>query len=70
MLEAEGYREQLKEITEFFTDEKGESKRLLSAVDVARYLGIHRTRAAKLYNISRTSNPGITTVELARRLTK
>lgn len=65
MLESPGYREQLKEINEYFT-KNGETKRMLTAKDVERYLGIHRTTAARRFNITKD---GITTVELARRLT-
>lgn len=66
MVEAEGYREQLKDITEFFTTDIG-VKRILSATDVGRYLNINYKTAQTRYGITKS---GITIIELARKLTR
>lgn len=60
--ELEEYRDNYAALLEFFGD-----KRLLTACDVARYIGRDRRTAAKLYNIS---SEGITIPTLARRMCK
>lgn len=58
--EAEGYRDQLEDILDYFG-----GKRLLTISDVARYLGRKRETVAKHLNISAE---GITAPMLARKL--
>jgi hypothetical protein len=67
VIETEAYRNQLADIQKFFTDEQGRVKRLLNASDVGRYCMIHPQTAKKRFGITKL---GITTIELARKLTK
>lgn len=60
MAEKSTYRDNLADLLDFFG-----GRRLLTAVDVGRYLGIDRRTAARRYNIGKD---GITAATLARRL--
>lgn len=60
MAEKSTYRDNLADLLDFFG-----GRRLLTAVDVARYLGIDRRTAARRYNIGKD---GITAPTLARML--
>lgn len=60
MAEKSTYRDNLADLLDFFG-----GRRLLTAVDVGKYLGIDRRTAARRYNIGKD---GITAPTLARML--
>jgi hypothetical protein len=62
--EPEGYREQLEDVMSFFGQ-----KRLLTVSDICRYLDRDRSYVIKRFDIKNPKD-GITTVQLALRLTR
>jgi hypothetical protein len=62
--EPEGYREQLEDLNTYF-----DGKRLLTVSDVEKYTGRERRYVIKRFGIKNPKD-GITTVQLALRLTK
>lgn len=60
--EPEGFREQLEDLNNYFGD-----KRVLTVSDVIRYTGLSKKTVARRYGVTKG---GITTVQLALRLTR